>query len=358
MSLKETTSKLGAYFADHHKRLVACLNIMFTLLAASDLVTALIHQFKTGHTGLMVSCYILFGLSILFLLINIFLHSKLPKWMGTVMCFICATIATCSACAFFSSAVFNLSFLIWIPPATILVLLFMDFVPAVIGSGAMVVCSLIYTFAIQHNIEGFDWGFRAIFATVLIISYVLGAISAAASNRISAAEEMHAQKLQELAFFDSLTNLHNHLYFDTYVNKLEHDDILPLKIGVLFIDVDNLKHINDAYGHAAGNEAIIAVASALKSVHAQQTIRYAGDEFLIIEPGLEHDALNDIAERVLAAVDAMHLELAPDWKLSVSLGGFCGVIRQEGDLHNFVRNADKQLYVSKRAGKHRITIIE
>lgn len=356
--MKEFISKIGAYFADHHKRLAACLTMLFTLLAASALTTALIHQFKTGHTGLMISCYALFGISVICLLINIFLHKFLPKWMGTVMCFICAIIATLSAGAYFSSAVFNLSFLFWIPPATIAILLFMDFVPAVIGGAAMVVCSLIYTFGLPHNIEGFDWGFRALFAAVLVTSYILGTLSAAASNRISAAEEEYRKKLQELAFFDSLTTLHNHLYYDQYVEKTEHDAILPLKIGVLFIDVDNLKHINDTYGHAAGNEAIVAVANALKSVNAQETIRYAGDEFIIVEPGLEHDALNDIAERVLVAVDASKLKTAPDWKLSVSLGGFCGVIKGEGDIHNFVKEADRQLYVSKRGGKHKITIIE
>ena len=358
MKTKEVASKVGAYFADHYKRLVACLSMLFTLLAASALTAALVHQFRTGHTGLMISCYVLFGVSVLCLLINIFLHRKLPKWAGTLMCFICGLIATLSAGAYFSSAVFNLSFLFWIPPAIISILLFMDFIPAVISGGAMTTCSLIYTFALPHQIDGFDWGFRAMFAAVLAISFILGTLSAAASNRISAAEKEYKNKLQELAFFDSLTTLHNHLYYDHFVERTEHDAILPLKIGILFIDVDNLKHINDAYGHAAGNEAIIAVANALKSVNAQETIRYAGDEFLIIEPGLEHDALNDIAERVLAAVDATNLKTAPDWKLSVSLGGYCGVIKGEGDLHDFVREADKQLYVSKRGGKHKITIID
>ena len=120
--------------------------MFFTLLAASALTTALIHQFKTGHTSLMISCYALFGISVICLLINIFLHKFLPKWMGTVMRIICAIIATLSTGAYFSSAVFNLSFLFWIPPATIAILLFMDFVPAVIGGAAMMMCSLIYTF--------------------------------------------------------------------------------------------------------------------------------------------------------------------------------------------------------------------
>ena len=51
---------------------------------------------------------------------------------------------------------------------------------------------------------------------------------------------------------------------------------------------------------------------------------------------------------IFAVVDASKLKTAPYWKLSVSSGGFCVVIKGEGNLHDFVREADKQLYVSKR----------
>jgi diguanylate cyclase (GGDEF)-like protein len=127
---------------------------------------------------------------------------------------------------------------------------------------------------------------------------------------------------QSLAERDQLTGLNNRHFLERYLGGPSSAD-RPVELVTLLIDVDDLKATNDAYGHEAGDSVLTAVATALRahSRPADVLVRWGGDEFLLLAPGLDADGGLRLGERLARAVRATHP--APPWQhltLSVSLG--------------------------------------
>ncbi len=135
--------------------------------------------------------------------------------------------------------------------------------------------------------------------------------------------------------------------------SLESDDT----VGVLFCDIDNLKPINDRYGHLIGDAVISAVASRLeRAIRRQDEVaRYGGDEFFIV---LDHCASNEelavVARNVQAA--ASHPVETPEVAVEVSIS--VGAVLAEGtaDTDEALRRADEALYRAKRRGGNQICV--
>ncbi len=353
----ELFTKLGPYFADHGNRLSVCLCLVFSLLGISGLVCGLIH-IRPGNTLLMALGFVLAFLSFAMIAIILIFRKKLLKKGLDIIGWLVPVYGLASGALYIASVSYNVAFMFWFPLAIIVPLIFLDLKQAMVGGILVTLEASIYILVPEFikDIPTITAGFKAIFLVILFSSFILGTISGLASAHINAAELDIADGYRNLAFMDALTGLNNHAYYDYYVKTTEDGALLPLKMGVLFIDVDNLKHINDTYGHAAGNEALIAVAKALREANTQEAIRYAGDEFLVIEPGLEEDALGYVASRIQEAVAKQKLDLCPGWTLTVSIGGSTGEIKGVGDIKYLVKKADAELYNSKRGGRNRTTI--
>ena len=136
-----------------------------------------------------------------------------------------------------------------------------------------------------------------------LLELLLGHASEAV-NRIRLHHELRAQ-----AIHDPLTGVHNRLYFDEAIEKeVERARRYNHSIGIVMIDIDNFKEVNDRFGHQKGDEVLCAVAGKLQEVvrKADSVIRYGGDEFLLILPETSegtdrivkrlHDKLNDLPE--------------------------------------------------------------
>ena len=138
------------------------------------------------------------------------------------------------------------------------------------------------------------------------------------------------QEIYKLAYTDTLTGLYNRNFYN-YDSKFTY--AVP-RCFVLFVDVDNLKQTNDTYGHPEGDRLIISVADQLKRLsHAQQIIRYAGDEMLVIF-GEEYD----------------YAEFS---ELEDCSWGFVEKGLNES-LCSAVRRADDAMFIMKRSKKNRI----
>ena len=350
MKRKQTSFKerFGAYFADHGKRFHACVAMLLVLLTVSALVAGLLMvQYKDW--ALAPALLTLAGVSLPVTIFHVAYHGServtyVISWVSTVL-----SIGVCTC--FLFAAKYVPSILFWAPIAGVSAMLFLDFLPGFTAAIAYFIETSVFLLLpqTQQNNAMLDGPFKLVFFMVFFTGFILGVISALVTSHINATLLENQRRFRELAFTDSLTGLHNHSFLVEYKKTLHIEE--KEQLGVLFIDVDDLKHINDTYGHPIGNLALMAVGQALATSNASEVIRFGGDEFLIIQENTSAHELLEIGNQMVSAVKAIHLEDAPDLKMSCSVGAYCGHPRSPEDLDAFIREADKEVYIIKRSGK-------
>ena len=129
-------------------------------------------------------------------------------------------------------------------------------------------------------------------------------------------------------------------------------------LGLLMLDLDHFKQVNDQYGHAAGDQVLASVGAALRSVLRNQDFagRNGGEEFAVLLPDTDIAAALEIAERVRATIAEITVP-GTDVPVTVSIGvaGFPG---HASTLDRLERLADAALYVAKREGRNRVELAE
>lgn len=160
----------------------------------------------------------------------------------------------------------------------------------------------------------------------------------------------HDQKLKEELYKDPLTGAYNRRYYEEVIRK----SIGPA--GIALMDVDDFKICNDTYGHHAGDVALEAAANAIRSCirNADLLIRYGGDEFLLVLPGIPSDILQAKLEQIRAAVQQATVPGYSHFRLSLSIGGTMQAITDP--MENAVRRADRLMYQAK--GRKNAVMVE
>ena len=168
-----------------------------------------------------------------------------------------------------------------------------------------------------------------------------------------------AQRLLYLAARDRLTGLYNRGHFDrTLAAAMEASarDRQPLSLAIL--DIDHFKQINDMYGHALGDRALIEVANLLTRAmrRTDMVARYGGEEFVILMPGTPRDAALLRLEALRQEVATSPIDLGENRKLSVNFSA--GVAGTPADLmvispKDLLSFADARLLAAKRSGRAR-----
>ena len=156
------------------------------------------------------------------------------------------------------------------------------------------------------------------------------------------------EKLRFLSIHDQLSGLYNRLYFEEELSRLERGRVFP--ISVIMADLDNLKLINDTFGHAEGDEAIRAAAQILRSSFRSEDVvaRIGGDEFAALLPGATEAAVTHIIERINEKILANPLFNRRD-QTGISLGAT--TIQKGGSLADAIKEADAQMYLIKQSRK-------
>lgn len=161
--------------------------------------------------------------------------------------------------------------------------------------------------------------------------------------------------LLERSAVDELTGAFNRRHFETIATKsLAHALATGTPLSLAIIDVDHFKQINDRYGHAAGDDALRQIASALReAVRDTDTVfRYGGEEFIVLCEGLNHDAVLAQAERLRAAVPAAFGD-ALDPPPTVSIG-VATIPDDAATIADLLRQADLNLYQAKNDGRDQV----
>lgn len=172
--------------------------------------------------------------------------------------------------------------------------------------------------------------------------------------------KLHQQTLARLAVTDTLTGLPNRRWLEDYLpGALTRARSARRRVALLFIDLDNFKHVNDTLGHAAGDELLRAAAVCLKTAvrGSDHVARIGGDEFTVVIENLERDAdAEGVAAQVVRAF-AQSTEFArwaaADVKASVGVAIYPAHASDAGQL---LQRADEAMYAAKTAGKgcHRV----
>jgi diguanylate cyclase (GGDEF)-like protein len=167
--------------------------------------------------------------------------------------------------------------------------------------------------------------------------------------------DLHFQ-VQRQAITDELTGLANHGRFQELLNReIEEVRRYRYPLGLIMLDIDNFKAVNDTYGHPQGDVVLTRVARVLRDNSREVDVpaRYGGEEMALILPHTELEGAFAIAERVREAIEALRiprLDRQGYLRITASLGVSSSM---EGNKDALIGDADAALYAAKRQGKNR-----
>jgi len=164
------------------------------------------------------------------------------------------------------------------------------------------------------------------------------------------------ERLQHLAHHDPLTNLPNRLLFNARLeHAMERAHREKSEIGVMFLDLDNFKPINDGLGHPVGDKVLQAVAERLTiQVRGEDTVaRIAGDEFAIILEDIgDSQDVSHVAGKILSAFEESFQIEGQELHVNTSIG--ISLYPENGkNVTTLMKNADAAMYLAKEQGKNR-----
>ena len=174
-------------------------------------------------------------------------------------------------------------------------------------------------------------------------------------------EDIAAQKAAEEGLqTDPLTGLPNRRWLAAELPRmLEEAYRNERPCGVVFIDLDGFKAVNDKFGHEAGDLCLVAVSRALKGLANVQcpAVRLAGDEFVVVCPNLDEAGLRDICARIKREIRAVGV--AGAWPIGASLGSAFVPAGRRANAPEVMKVADGMMYVAKRSGgrRHMMTVM-
>jgi diguanylate cyclase (GGDEF)-like protein/PAS domain S-box-containing protein len=167
--------------------------------------------------------------------------------------------------------------------------------------------------------------------------------------------------LQELCIRDHLTGLFNRRYLEETLNReLLRTSRQQNSLGLIMLDVDDFKQINDTYGHDAGDAVLRKLGKLLRKYVRGEDIasRYGGDEFVLVLPGASPEVTRERARLICEAMKVFHINI--DGKNIDSITFSLGIAAFPQDSPNvagILQAADTALYLAKHAGKGRVAVV-
>lgn len=188
----------------------------------------------------------------------------------------------------------------------------------------------------------------------------------AATNRLEETVKARTFELQtahdqlsQMSRVDGLTGVHNRRYFDESLRaEVERSGRSLEPVGIVMIDLDHFKRLNDEHGHAAGDLCLkeaARLASQCVQDDSDLVARYGGEEFVALLVNASPERAMAFAERVRAAIEN-HLVHYEDQtlRMTASLGVYCDQASQSSDEERLLKAADTALYAAKNAGRNRV----
>jgi diguanylate cyclase (GGDEF)-like protein len=167
------------------------------------------------------------------------------------------------------------------------------------------------------------------------------------------------EKTVEMAFTDGLTGLYNRRYlFEEFTRELSRANRNQTRFSIISMDLDNLKAINDRYGHNYGDLLIKSFGEIIKKISRKTDIgaRMGGDEFVLLLPECDYLQADTIAQRILTDANSRKLAVKTDTvNISVSVG-IAGYPAHGDTIEDILNRADNAMYEAKKSGRNKIVI--
>jgi two-component system, cell cycle response regulator len=162
--------------------------------------------------------------------------------------------------------------------------------------------------------------------------------------------------LEHAAVTDGLTGMYNRRYFDEALAEyLEAFGHIDKPIGLVILDLDHFKKVNDTHGHDVGDEVLRQVAECLQVFTRYHDVlaRLGGEEFAILSPNITEGQLYNLSDRIRQAVSELRITNG-NVTLKVTVSAGLAIWNGVESGEELYRRADKQLYEAKRKGRNRV----
>jgi diguanylate cyclase (GGDEF)-like protein len=170
--------------------------------------------------------------------------------------------------------------------------------------------------------------------------------------------------LEKLALQDSMTGLSNRRHFERVLNiEFRRSGRKKTPLSLIMLDIDFFKSFNDAYGHFAGDQCIVAVADSLRAClnrAGDLAVRYGGEEMAIFLPDNDVEGAFALSEKIRLSILARQIPHAdnPLGIVTVSLGCYSCVPDEQNTIETLIQRADTALYSAKKAGRNMTRVFE
>lgn len=203
-----------------------------------------------------------------------------------------------------------------------------------------------YSFSLQNFGK-----MMTIFSPYLLIAYL--------TTMLSADLQYARRMFKYLSETDDMTGLSNIRAFNNIITQeIKKAERYGQAFTILMIDADNLKGVNDKFGHEAGDRMIKAMATIIQSClrDSDSLARYGGDEFIALLSQTEQQNAIEAAERIRKAIENSSFDMEGNpVKSTISIGMSC-YPAQANNITDLLRKTDQALYLSKNNGRNRVTL--
>ncbi|MCS7205291.1 MAG: diguanylate cyclase [Leptospiraceae bacterium] len=172
-------------------------------------------------------------------------------------------------------------------------------------------------------------------------------------------QEKQKEVLKRVASVDFLTGIYNRQYFHNFLNfHIEkHKRYKDSKtFGILLLDIDHFKKVNDQYGHLIGDEVLKEFCRVISFNIRKSDLfaRWGGEEFIILAPEINYDHLVMFGDKIRTLIET-HFRSIDLPTITVSVG--ISLFQENDDINSFLKRADEALYLAKSKGRNRVEIL-
>jgi diguanylate cyclase (GGDEF)-like protein/PAS domain S-box-containing protein len=188
---------------------------------------------------------------------------------------------------------------------------------------------------------------------------IIGAVDVFTDNTSGMAALQRIKELQEMAYVDPLTGVANRAFTEINLRaKLDEMERYGWPFGVLFVDIDHFKDVNDRHGHDVGDHALRTVAKTLAGNARSFDLvgRWGGEEFIVASVNVDEEKIKALGERFRALIGASQVT-GTDGAIRVTVSIGATLARPGDRVDTLVKRADELMYESKKAGRNRVTFM-
>lgn len=186
---------------------------------------------------------------------------------------------------------------------------------------------------------------------------IIGAVELFSDISNRASNELKIKELEKLALIDSITQLANRNYTEKEIHsRLEEKRRFNVPFGILFMDIDHFKKLNDEHGHAIGDAVLKCVADTMAANSRPFDLygRWGGEEFVGIIQNINAEDLASLGNRIRALIENSFV-VHENNKLSVTISVGATLANADDTIDSVIQRADVLMYKSKAAGKNCLT---